>query len=190
MSVDHADRIYVEWKKSKMVELGIATETSKIQVVTRERLDPKKKTRVQTTSYRFESRSLYEEWHRPFYVLKQEPDPTLNPNKGTRNKRRKQFPCELVFWFNHPLALAVFYMDDGGVQSNQAYFATGEVSAREVKFMQYALKRNFDLETSTRYAKDVPVGLLVRRKDCGKFVKLVEPYVNLVPTMRYKLNIT
>ena len=185
MSVDHADKTYVEWKKAKMVELGIATKTSKIEIVTRRRTDLKEKT---TTSYRFESRSLFAEWHKPFYVEKQAQDPTYNP-KG-RNKRRKQFPWKLVFWFNHPLALAVFYMDDGGVQTNQAYFATGEVSLKEVKFMQYALKRNFDLETTIRYSNKVAVGLLVRRKDCGKFVNIVQPYVNQVPSMRYKLNIT
>lgn len=188
MCVDHDDKTYVEWKKTKMVELGIATETSKIQVVTRKRIDLNKKTTIQTTSYRFESRSLFAEWQKPFDVEKQINNSTYNPLG--RSKRRKQFPCELVFWFNHPLALAVFYMDDGGVQSNQAYFATGEVSLKEVKFMQYALKRNFDLETTIRYSNKVAVGLLVRRKDCGKFVKIVQPYVNQVPSMRYKLNMT
>jgi hypothetical protein len=188
MCVEQSDLCYVTWKKKKMIELGLATETSKIQVVTRKRNDLLKKTKIETTSYRFESRSLFEEWHQPFYVEKQKQDPTYNPKE--RKRRRKRFPCELVFWFNHPLSLAIFYMDDGGVQSNQAYFATGEVSKKEVKFMQYALKRNFNLETTIRYSKKIPVGLLVRRKDCDKFVTLVQPYVNQVASMRYKLNIT
>lgn len=188
MCVEHADKCYVQWKKSKMVRLGIATKGSKIQEVTRQRNNPAKGTNVETISYRFESRSLFENWHKLFYVEKQKRDPTYNPTG--RNKRRKRFPCEIVFWFNHPLTLAVFYMDDGGVQNNQPYFATGEVSKKEVKFMQYALKRNFDLETTIRYSKNVSVGLLVRRKDCGKFLDLVKPYVNQVSSMRYKLNIT
>ena len=186
--VEQADKCYLEWKKSKMVELGIATKDSNIQRVTRKRNDPAKGTNIQTISYRFYSLSLFENWHKPFYVEKQKQDPSYNL-KG-RNKRRKRFPLEIVFWFNHPLALAVFYMDDGGVQNNQPYFATGEVSEKEVKFMQYALKRNFDLETTIRYSKNIPVGLLVRRKDCSKFLDLVKPYVNQVSSMIYKLNIT
>lgn len=185
MCIEQADKIYVEWKKEKMVELGIANKTANIQEVTRVRKDSKTKTSITTISYRFESRSLYEEWHKPFYVTKEQGDTTYRSTG--KNKRRKRFPCELVFWFNHPIALAVFYMDDGGVQNNQAYFATGEVSRKEVKFMRYALKRNFGLETTIRYSNKVAVGLLVRRKDCGKFVELVQPYVNQVTSLRYKL---
>lgn len=188
MCVEQADQAYVEWKKQKMVELGIATETSNIAQVSRTRTDSKTGTVKGTVSYRFYSRSLYEEWHKAFYVEKQEGDPTYKPT--VKAKRRKRFPWEIVFWFNHPLAIAVFYMDDGGVQNNQPYFATGEVTEKEVKFMQYAFKRNFDLETTIRYSNKVAVGLLVRRKDCGRFVDLVQPYVNQVPSMRYKLNIT
>lgn len=81
-------------------------------------------------------------------------------------------------------------MDDGGVQDNQAYFATGEVTQQEVLYVQQALKENFELDTSIRYAKKVAVGLLVRRESCPRFLDLVEPYVKQVPCMSYKLNIT
>lgn len=187
MCIDQADLDYTQWKKDMLMKYNLASDCQ-IEVVSRIREDKKTGDVIKTTSYRFETRSVYSEWHEPFYVLKSETDPTFV--KSQKPKRRKRFPPELVDWFDHPLALAVFYMDDGGVQDNQAYFATGEVPLDEVLNIQKAMLVNFNLETTIRYSKEKPVGLLVRRQDCATFISLVKDYVNQVPSMRKKLNIT
>ncbi len=120
--------------------------------------------------------------------MKSQGDPTFDSTKPP--KRRKRFPVELVDWFTHPLALAIFYMDDGGVADNQPYFATGEVPLDEVKTMQKVFKNNFGLDTTIRTYKGVAVGILVRRQSCRKFKELVGPYVSQVPSMSYKMKIT
>lgn len=139
------------------------------------------------TSYRFFSRSLFQDFH-CFYKYKEEGDPTFNPNQLPR--RRKQFVPELIDWFKHPLALSLFYMDDGGVSDNQPYFATGEVTNEEVLLMQQVFKDNFDLDSSLRVVGDHNKGILVRRKDCSKFLDLVQPYVSQVKGMERKLQIS
>lgn len=188
MTVEQSLEGYVEWKHREMRRLGLVGPNSTIMYVVHKRTDKKTGEVTEKIAYRFETRSLYEEWDSVFYVSRQPGDPAYK--EGQAPRRRKRFPQELVSWFNHPLALAVFYMDDGGVQDNQPYFATGEVSEQEVLYMQQALKENFGFETSIRYAKKVAVGLLVRRKSCPKFMDLVVPYVNQVPCMCFKLKIT
>jgi hypothetical protein len=107
-------------------------------------------------------------------------------------------------------------MDDGGVQDNQPYFATGEVTFHEVEIMRSVLLKNFDLECTYRYKKcknlpqgtdmspyvflskeedpeQIPrlaVGLLVKRESCSRFLDIVSPIIQNVPSMRYKLEIT
>lgn len=81
-------------------------------------------------------------------------------------------------------------MDDGGVQDNQPYFATGEVTNAEVLLMQQVFFENFDLDSSLRLEDGHYKGILVRRKDCSKFLDLVQPYVSQVSGMRRKLKIS
>jgi len=188
MTVEQKHKDYVEWKHSEMGRLGLVGPDWTITSVVHKRTDKKTGLVTENVAYRFETRSLYEEWDPAFYVYKQPGDPAYK--EGQAPRRRKRFPPELISWFNHPLALAVFYMDDGGVQNNQPYFATGEVPLQEVLNMQQALKENFGLDTSIRYAKNVAVGLLVRRTDCPRFMDLVVPYVKQVPSMSQKLEIT
>lgn len=110
------------------------------------------------------------------------------PAQGQR--RRKCVPGQIKHWFTHPLTLSVFYMDYGTVTDNQPYFATGEFSLKEVHLLQDCFKDNFCLTTSIRKAHGKPMGLLVARRDCNTFLDLVSPYVEEVPCMRYKLNIS
>lgn len=188
LCIDQSLEEYTKWKKELGVQLGVVSPNSTIFKMTRTVREIKTGQKTQTNSWRFYTRSLFSQWHEPFYVYKSLGDPTYQPQD--KPKRRKRFPPELVEWFNHTLGLALFYMDDGGVQSNQAYFATGEVPFNEVLILKKALEVNFSLQTTTRYSSGKAVGLLVRRKDCGKFISLIEPYVKEVPCMKYKLNIS
>lgn len=177
---------YVKWKLNKCVKLGISNDV-KVSELTRQRRDPVTGQMKSFTSYRFYTKSLFKDWHQ-FYVIKKPTDPTYNPLQTSR--RRKCAPKQLKEWFKHPLALAVYYMDDGGVQHNQAYFTTGEFNLDEVQIVQACLLDNFSLHTSIRISNNVPKGVIVARRDCGKFLDLVQPYVEEVPCMHYKLNIS
>jgi len=81
-------------------------------------------------------------------------------------------------------------MDDGGAQDNQPYFSTGEVTNKEVLLMQQVFKQNFDLDSSLRVGDGHYKGILIRRKDCSKFLDLVQPYVSQVDGMKRKLKIS
>jgi hypothetical protein len=186
LTIEQKFEEYTLWKQRKCIEYGLANEV-KVTPITRKLRDINTGQVKQTTSFKFQTKSLFKDWH-CFYVIKSETDPTFNPSQGPR--RRKCVPDQIKHWFTHPLALSVFYMDDGTVTDNQPYFATGEFSLKEVHLLQDCFKDNFGLNTSIRRSNGNPVGFLVARRDCQTFLDLVSPYVQEVPCMRYKLNIT
>lgn len=75
MTVEQKQKEYVDWKHSEMGKLGLVGPKSTVTSVVHTRTD--KKTGQVTTkiAYRFETRSLYEEWDPVFYVYKQPGDP-------------------------------------------------------------------------------------------------------------------
>ncbi len=187
LEIEQGELEYTEWKKQQFEKYGLATQTSSISKVPHIRTDKITGEVTKTIGYRFYSRSFFKSF-RCFVVQKKPGDPTYQ--EGKKNKKRKAFPKELFDCFVHPLALAVFYMDDGGAVNNQPYLATGEVPEKEVLLLQKVLETNFRLTTTIRRSKGIAVGLLVKRCDCGKFLDFVEPYVRSVPCMERKLKIT
>ena len=175
--IEQSIKDYTQWKLDKMISYGLSNNVN-IGVVEHKKTN--------TIGYRFYTKSLFKDFHK-FYVKKDQNDSTFNPNKP---QRRKCFLPWVKEVFKSSLTLAVFYMDDGGIQDNQPYLSTGEVPYNEVLLFQQALKENFGLSTSIRTNKNVPQGLLLSRKDCGKFLDLVEKHVLEVPCMHYKLQIT
>ena len=83
-------REYLYWKHSELASISY----SQIKEVTR---FEKRDDRV-TKSFRFWTRQYFREWREKFY-----------------QKDRKIFPKELAKWIT-PLAVAVWYMDDGSYQ--------------------------------------------------------------------------
>jgi hypothetical protein len=187
IQVEQAEEDYTKWKKQQFIKYGLATERSKISEVPHIRRNKETGLKETHFGYRFFTRSFFKAFKK-FVVYKKPGDPTYV--EGQRNKRRKAFTVELFQCFKHPLALAVFYMDDGGVADNQAYFATGEVPLNEVKLLADVFLQNFGLKTTIRFSEGVAVGLLVKRESCGTFLDLVETYVKDVPGMERKLEIT
>lgn len=184
MTMDQADRMYAGWKLKKAKELNVAGSNANLSKQKRK----DKRTGNETVSWRFESRSILVNFDPYFAKVKQPSDPTYNTNKPL--ERRKVYPPELIDWLKNPLSLAILYMDNGSVQSNQAYIATGETMENEVNNLRKALSVNFGIETTVRRDQGIVVGILVRRKSCGKFISLVKPYVDEVPSLSYKLAIT
>lgn len=187
LQIEQAELDYVTWKLNLFRQHGLATENCHIKRLQRTRVDKKTKQTKDTISYRFYSRSLFQDFH-CFYKYKEPGDPTFNPDE--KPKRRKMYIPQLFDWFKHPISLAIYYMDDGSACDNQPLFSTGEVSEDEVLLMQQVLLQNFGLDSSFRRSEDRYTGLLIRRKDCSKFLDLVEPYVSQVEGMNRKLKIT
>ena len=187
LQIEQSELDYVTWKWNLFRKHNLVTENCNIKQLKITRMNKEKGINKDTISYRFYSRSLFQDFH-CFYKFKGPGDPTFNPNEPP--KRRKMYIPQLLDWFHHPLALAIYYMDDGSAVDNQAYFSTGEVTDGEVILMQQVLKKNFDLDSSFRLSGDRYVGLLIRRKDCSKFLNLVEGYVSEVNGMERKLKIT
>jgi hypothetical protein len=191
LEIDQKQLEYTQWNQQLLRRLGLSSDNATITVAKRRRLNKETLEYTHHTSHRCYSSALFKEFRQTFYVLKQPSDPTY----GRGSDYRKCYPEELRNWLTNPRSLAVFYMDDGGIQQQSAYFSTGEVSTEEVLFLKDILETNFGLEfTVCRAAQEqesdtfVYRGLLLRRKSREQFFNLVAPTVLEVPCMRYKLD--
>lgn len=189
LHIDQAIKEYSVWKKQEAERLQLATNVSKVLETSRKRQDKKTGAITTSVSYRFSCRGLFKDWRQHFYVEKKPGDPTYGLGKSIY---RKCVPPNIADLFKSPYALAIFYMDDGGVQVGTAYFATGELPDNEVELLRDALKKNFNLEFTTRTQTQLgnqsyAAGLLLRRESLQTFVELVRPTISKVPCMIYKL---
>ena len=84
-----------------------------------------------------------------------------------------------------PLALAVWFMDDGSSKSRQhkaLILNTQCFSKRELKLLSEVLLKKFDIEANLRQQKE-GYQLIISRP--AKFIELIKPY--LLPMFYYKL---
>lgn len=89
-----------------------------------------------------------------------------------------------------PLALAVWFMDDGSKKSNhhRTYvFHTYSFSKPELKILQEALINNFDIQTTIQRQKDKYWRLYVLSDSALKLEKVILPQVKLFQSMSHKL---
>lgn len=93
-----------------------------------------------------------------------------------------------------PLALAIWYMDDGTLDYRAKYhcnvlLATYNFTFQECKLLKEALEENFSIQSSvtkcTMRGKVYP-RLYVWAKDTLHFLELVSPYVNPLKCMKHK----
>ena len=182
---------YTQWNQNETRRLGLSTQKAVISEVLRTRFDKKKRTSVKTTSYRCYTQALFGEFRRTFYIEKRPTDPTY----GRDSPFRKWYPPELAYWFTSAYSLAIFFMDDGGVDNGSISISTGEVSTEEVLFLKDILKTNFNLNFTTinapankATANFVYKGLYLQWDSRQYFYNLVAPTVLKVPCMHYKLD--
>lgn len=99
---------------------------------------------------------------------------------------KKVVPKLIHRWLT-PRALAVWYMDDGSIKSNQhrtVFLNTQGFSELEIKRLQRALEERYGIKSAIRIQKDGrQIYLLAETVEI--FLKLIEPFV--IPSMRYKL---
>ena len=97
----------------------------------------------------------------------------------------KSVPVQIGRWLT-PLALAVWFMDDGSSKSKQhkaVILNTQCFSQKDLGLLRRALLTNFDIETTLRKQKE-GMQLLVVGPSAERFYKTVQPYV--LPNFTYK----
>jgi len=101
----------------------------------------------------------------------------------------KIIPPNLKKFLNHPLVLAVWYMDDGYYSrkpdDRTSYLYLGKVSRQEAETAKTALKDRFALETSVVDKKDKGMALRFFAKDSKRLGEIIGKYI--LPLFSYKL---
>jgi recombination protein RecA len=154
--IEHSEKQheYVVWKYNALRSLLYNAE-------------PRKMVRIHNvlnvpyTSYRFSSRQYFKSWRDIWYPC------------GI-----KVFPSSLVLT---PLALAVWYMDDGCWTGKKVLFAIEGFSDESQCRIQRALHTQYGIETLIGKNRK----LLVRTRSHSQFFTLIVPYI--IPSMRYKI---
>ena len=100
--------------------------------------------------------------------------------------RKKIIPRTISQILTHPLALAVWYMDDGGRRNDchGMFLNTLSYSKQEQIRLQKCLLKNFGIHTRIHWITD-GFRLYIPTGDAKKFSSLIGPYI--IPFMIYKL---
>ena len=90
---------------------------------------------------------------------------------------KKIVPNNIERYLVDPVALAVWYMDDGAVKKSEGSFFlhTQSFSRRENKLLQKCLQKNFGVEASIVKNKTYDI-LYIRKRSSNDFFKAVERY--------------
>lgn len=89
-----------------------------------------------------------------------------------------------------PLALAIWFMDDGSWKSdrhNTFIIHTLGYSRKDLELAQKVLKNKFGLETSLHAQKGKYLRLYVKSESANQFKKLIHPYTAQMPSMQDKM---
>lgn len=167
--IDQKDLAYTQWKFDflKQNYPTVLAPTTKIAKV--ERVHPK--TQVTTTSYRFTTRSCFENWRLEFYTE------SGQPNKTAIRGLSKTFLLEDLF--KKPLTLAVWFMDDGGRGGNTIdgiILTPYNFTDVERQDLLNCLKNNFGLEL-TLHAPKTSKQLYISKSQTELFKQLVSPFI-------------
>lgn len=113
------------------------------------------------SSYRFWTRQYFISWRNRFY-----------------DNDKKIVPEHLIL---SPLALAVWYMDDGCYSDHKYIIATDNFTKEEIVFLQELLLQQFSIKSSIKNGSKV----LIKKESFDTFFSLVKPYI--LSTMQYKI---
>ena len=106
-------------------------------------------------------------------------------------KGKKLIPASIAEFIKEPLALAVWYMDDGYyyLKDKNSFLYLGRVSSEEAEYAREALVRNFGLSPRVYDKKQKGFALYFGVAETKKLHKVVQPYM-LLPLFAYKLGDT
>ena len=102
---------------------------------------------------------------------------------------KKEIP-KLIDKLLDPMALAIWFMDDGSWKSNQHktfIIHTLGYSKKDLELVQIVLKRKFELETSLHAQKGKYWRLYIKSESAKKFRDLIESYTSQIPSMQNKM---
>ena len=103
--------------------------------------------------------------------------------------KKKKIP-NLIEKLLDPLALAVWFMDDGSWKSeNHKTFIihTLGFSKKDLEVVIQVLKKKFDIESSIHKQKGKYWRLYIKSESADSFRKLIEPYTPQIPSMQRKM---
>lgn len=102
------------------------------------------------------------------------------------NARRKKIPSNIKEFLNTPLALAVWYMDDGYRRRDckALHLNTQGYTENEQSLLQECLLSNFGIRTKVHWAGKHPK-LYIPASEAKQFCEIVKPH--MVLSMNYKL---
>jgi ubiquinol-cytochrome c reductase cytochrome b subunit len=88
-----------------------------------------------------------------------------------------------------PLALAIWFMDDGSKIGKGAKIATNCFTYNEIIFLSEVLYKKYNIKTSV-ISSGINKGytLYISTTSMSIFIKLIKPF--MLPSLYYKLNIT
>jgi len=107
--------------------------------------------------------------------------------------RKKVIP-KMIGKLLDPLAIAVWFMDDGSYKSNRhrTYIIhTLSFEKKDLEFMTEVLEKKFEVKTKLHkqhYKNSVKWRLYILSESADKFKNLIEPYI--LPSLKYKLGNT
>lgn len=100
---------------------------------------------------------------------------------------RKIVPDQISEILISPLALAIWFMDDGARRTDckALRLHTSAYSFLENTLLVNTLRKNFDIKSKIHKVKEGSYTLYIPSNEAKKFCQLIEPYI--IPSMRYKL---
>lgn len=161
-----AQKEYLLWKGRQFPRLFLG------KPVYLERTHPKTNHVYKYWRWQSNSTPILGKWHSLFYA-----------------NGRKCLPKDLVKILSQPLALAVWYMDDGSFYQNNhnrySMIYLGRVSPEEAEIAQTAISQNFKINTKIYDKKKKGYALFFSVAETRKLHDLIRPYT--LPLFNYKL---
>ncbi len=101
---------------------------------------------------------------------------------------KKRIPAHLAEMLTEPLALAVWYMDDGYYypKDKNSYLYLGSVSKEEAEIARGAIEKNFNLAPRVYDKKKKGFALYFSSSETKKLHDIVRPYL-VLPLFAYKV---
>jgi len=132
------------------------------------------------------------------YRFRSKPNKTLGilRNKFYSNHEGKKIiPSDIQKLLKNPIALAVWYMDDGTLDNRYKYHFNSSIATycftfKECNILKETLRNNFGINVSvnqsTMRGKIYP-RIYIKSESMGNFIKIVKPYIH--PVFNYKIGI-
>lgn len=141
------------------------------------------------------SKSGYNEGSDVIYV-RVKTNLTIKALRRSIYKPKKTFTRNLLNWLN-PLGIAIWYMDDGYININSSKQRSSVqhtckiatcVDEETINTMILYFKEVWDIKfRSFKEGKNSYSLATSSEEDCEKFVKLIKPYIEQVPSLLYKI---